>query len=1164
MATITGTSGNDSLVGTAGDDTLDGLAGNDTLRGNAGNDLLDGGAGTDLLDGGIGDDRYIVTAGDTLVDAGGIDTVIADASRALAGGFENITYTGTANTSSAGNSLGNVMTGNAGNNRLEGRDGNDTLIGGAGRDTLIGGNGNDSIAGGIGPDVLQGGAGQDTFSFAEIEGAGSRDSITDFVSGQDKIVLDAAVFTAIGPEGNFTANDPRFYAAAGATQGHDADDRIIVNLFGGGFEVYYDPDGSGPSPSQNLVLINGSTPQATDFAVTGVASPPGVIRGTEGDDSLVGTSGNDSMQALAGNDTLDAGTGTDSLDGGLGNDTYVLDADGFDVFVDAGGVDTIILENAISGSLPDGFENLTVRGSVNIGESGISGNSAANVVRNETANDIVFIDGQGGNDTLIGGANMDWFGFDDFFGPSGHDVIDGGAGFDMLDLFDSGPLTVDFRAGTVTGDGTASVVFSSVEWAVTGGFADVLFANDAGVRMGGGGGNDTLVGGEGNDELMGEDGFRDHDTGETGDDQILGNGGNDTLIGGRGNDTMNGGTGSDEIRPFDGMESDSGPASYGQDSIDGGAGTDTLFLRTETAVVLDLAAGTLAGGGGAGGSASVVNVENFSILEFFSDGAFDDSLAGDGANNRLESSRGNDTLNGRGGVDTLAGGDGADNFVFSVAPGAANADVITDFASADTIVLDRDAHNNVGPDGNFSVGDDRFFAGAGANSGQDASDRVVYNTTTGQLWYDADGNAPGLAQLIATLAGAPALAATDIAVGDGSGGGGGAQHIVGTAGNDNLVGGAGNDTLEGLAGDDTLNGAGGADSLVGGTGADRFVFSDPAEGSRISDFEARVDKIVIDGNEFTSIGSSGDFAAADGRFFAASGATSGQDASDRVIWNTSTGDIWYDADGNGAGASRLITNVGTAVVIASDFTVINATSAGFTLNGTGGNDTLTGTSGNDTMNGLDGADMFMTNGGSDVVTGGAGSDTITFNGNFAATGIVVNYATSSITGGEPDGGGSVQFSSVERVIGSLFNDSMSGTAGSQNLTGAGADDTLWGGTGVDTLWGGNGVDTFVFREMGSGNADRISDFGVGGAETIALDDSAFTAIGAPGDFAAGDGRFRSGAGITTGQDANDRVIYNTTNGNLYYDPDGSGAGAAQLVATLTGAPALAATDITVI
>jgi Ca2+-binding RTX toxin-like protein len=85
-----------------------------------------------------------------------------------------------------------------------------------------------------------------------------------------------------------------------------------------------------------------------------------------------------------------------------------------------------------------------------------------------------------------------------------------------------------------------------------------------------------------------------------------------------------------------------------------------------------------------------------------------------------------------------------------------------------------------------------------------------------------------------------------------------------------------------------------------------------------------------------------------------------------------------------------------------------------------------------------------------------------------------------------------------------------------------------------------------------------------GQDTIALDNEVMTALGADGDFGATDGRFHAAAGATGGADANDRVVYNTSTGQLYYDADGSGSGAAQLVGTLSGAPGLAASDIAVI
>lgn len=58
--------------------------------------------------------------------------------------------------------------------------------------------------------------------------------------------------------------------------------------------------------------------------------------------------------------------------------------------------------------------------------------------------------------------------------------------------------------------------------------------------------------------------------------------------------------------------------------------------------------------------------------------------------------------------------------------------------------------------------------------------------------------------------------------------------------------------------------------------------------------------------------------------------------------------------------------------------------------------------------------------------------------------------------------------------------------------------------------------------------------------------------------------FWSVAGATSGHDADDRLVYNTSTGSLYYDADGNGAGAAQIVATFQGNPSISAADITVI
>jgi Ca2+-binding RTX toxin-like protein len=137
-----------------------------------------------------------------------------------------------------------------------------------------------------------------------------------------------------------------------------------------------------------------------------------------------------------------------------------------------------------------------------------------------------------------------------------------------------------------------------------------------------------------------------------------------------------------------------------------------------------------------------------------------------------------------------------------------------------------------------------------------------------------------------------------------------------------------------------------------------------------------------------------------------------------------------------------------------------------------------------------------------------------------------------------------------------------------NLTGNTVANELWGNDGVnvidgrsgaDILHGNGGADTFAFTTaLGGGNVDSIVDFAPG-ADKFALDDAVFSGL-TPG--ALDPGAFR--VGTTGAQDADDRIIYNSTTGALYFDADGNGAGAAVQFATVQSALSLTASDFTVI
>ena len=128
------------------------------------------------------------------------------------------------------------------------------------------------------------------------------------------------------------------------------------------------------------------------------------------------------------------------------------------------------------------------------------------------------------------------------------------------------------------------------------------------------------------------------------------------------------------------------------------------------------------------------------------------------------------------------------------------------------------------------------------------------------------------------------------------------------------------------------------------------------------------------------------------------------------------------------------------------------------------------------------------------------------------------------------------------------------------IVGNAAANVINGGSGNDTLTGGAGADDFRFSTTlsASGNVDRISDFSVV-ADRISLDDAIFSAAGSLGALNAA--AFRSGAAAA---DASDRIVYNPATGQVYYDADGNGAGAAVLFATVGTGLALTAADFFIV
>jgi len=148
----------------------------------------------------------------------------------------------------------------------------------------------------------------------------------------------------------------------------------------------------------------------------------------------------------------------------------------------------------------------------------------------------------------------------------------------------------------------------------------------------------------------------------------------------------------------------------------------------------------------------------------------------------------------------------------------------------------------------------------------------------------------------------------------------------------------------------------------------------------------------------------------------------------------------------------------------------------------------------------------------------------------------------------------------DRLAGAAGNDTLSGGAGNDTLLGGANIDQLVGGKGNDRLTGNDGSDRFVFAESGAANADTLTDF-VHGTDKIVLDDAAFAKLvpTAAGGLKAANFHLGSAAA-----GSHDYVIYDPSNGNLYYDPDGSGTQQQKLIATLAGNPdSVSASDLRV-
>ncbi|MDB5506749.1 MAG: Poly(Beta-D-mannuronate) epimerase 2 [Devosia sp.] len=455
-----------------------------------------------------------------------------------------------------------------------------------------------------------------------------------------------------------------------------------------------------------------------------------------------------------------------------------------------------------------------------------------------------------------------------------------------------------------TGDVTQKIL--QLVRTVTGDISDDSFTGDEAIDVVAGlGGDDDLAGGDNNDRLSGGDG-NDLLRGGNGNDVLKGGNGSDFLIGGAGNDTLSGLAGVDTM--LGGIGNDVYEVDDVHDVV-----SETSTVPTEIDTVLSSVTFVIG-----------ANIENFRLTGsagiFATGNGLANTIIGNAAVNAIDGGAGNDILDGGLGLDRLYGGLGDDIFVLVDA-----FDKVSDSGGIDTITSTIT----------------RSLVGYAA---------IENLTLLGNTVLDGTGNA-----LANTLIGNGIRNVLD--------GLGGADRMIGYGGNDTYIvdnigdliveavgagqdtvnssvsftlaanvevlvlkgasstagaGNAGSNHISGNSGNNLINGLLGSDVLQGGAGKDSFEFSTALSATnvdRILDFVAADDTIRLDDAVFSAL-STGALSSTAYCF-----GTAAADANSRIIFNTSSRSLYYDADGTGAIEARQFAIVDTGTLTAADFLV---------------------------------------------------------------------------------------------------------------------------------------------------------------------------------------------------------------------------------------------------
>jgi Ca2+-binding RTX toxin-like protein len=621
----------------------------------------------------------------------------------------------------------------------------------------------------------------------------------------------------------------------------------------------------------------------------------------------------------------------------------------------------------------------------------------------------VFMDDDGGNQSIR--ARL----FDEDGVALGDDFVvnigNGSGGLQQLPsvtVLPDGRIVVAWHNENTGFDGNGFAIQAIIFHAEDGEFAGVTVgATSNGDDLTGSDGDDILNGGAGGDDLVGGDG----------DDFLNARGGEDTLDGGTGNDMLDGGAGGDTIDGGDNTE-DGDTLTYANNAIGVWA-----YLNLGVA---------------SGGDASYDKISN---VENVFGSQFDDTLAGNGFDNKLVGGNGKNTLEGNGGDDTLLGGSGIDT-----ASGGDGDDTIHTLGGAD--IIDGGA--------GFDI-----LSYAGSTAG------VTLTLGANGAQITASGtNSHGAGDKISNIEAVAGTFFTDSFTGnnlnnifDGSLGN---DILKGADGNDELIGGDGNDSLDGGNGDDLLKPGDGVDTVTGGAGNDTVSYDDGTTAGKAGITVT----LGLNGAQTTASGgtAAGDKISLVENVIGTDDTTNGDTITgnnlDNIINGMSGGDTLEGGLGNDTLSyefSELSVDVNLLADTYSGGHAEDDDASGFeNVIGGKADDQITGDGGDNIIEGREGGDVL------DGGANGAGGDTVSYRGSNA--GVTVLLSGPAAFGGHAAGD---TLSNFENIIGSEFGDLLASALLGSKISGLGGNDKIIGSAdNIDTLLGGDGDDEIIGATSG--------------------------------------------------------------------------------------------------